>query len=145
MRSRSPTLPGLQAGGREALCPLGASRGCKTPVRILRASPPLLPSFLCCSSPSAELALGSLAQLHGPDRAPGLRHRGLVLGGATEAPTRWSASVTPSQVSADKLVGLMAFRQHFNSSTFNKLVSYRRAIFHALEVTVGQSWARWVG
>lgn len=34
----------------------------------------------------------------------------------------------------------MAFRQHFNSSTFNKLVSYRRAIYHALEVTVEQSW-----
>lgn len=45
-----------------------------------------------------------------------------------------------SQVSADKLVGLMAFRQHFNSSTFNKLVSYRRAIYHALEVTAEQSW-----
>lgn len=34
----------------------------------------------------------------------------------------------------------MAFRQHFNSSTFNKLVSYRRAIYHALEVTAEQSW-----
>lgn len=34
----------------------------------------------------------------------------------------------------------MAFRQHFNSATFNKLVSYRRAIFHALEVTAEQSW-----
>lgn len=34
----------------------------------------------------------------------------------------------------------MAFRQHFNSSTFNKLVSYRRAIYHALEVTTGCGW-----
>ncbi|KFP03979.1 DNA (cytosine-5)-methyltransferase 3B, partial [Calypte anna] len=42
-------------------------------------------------------------------------------------------------VSADKLVGLMAFRQHFNSSTFNKLVSYRRAIYHALEVARSRS------
>lgn len=139
MRSRSPTSPRLQAGGREAPCLLGASRGCKTPVLILRASPPLLPSSLCCLSPSAELALGSLAQLHGPDKATGLRHRGVSVGGATKAPACWSAFVTLSQVSADKLVGLMAFRQHFNSSTFNKLVSYRRAIFHALEVTVGQS------
>ncbi|NXR11277.1 DNM3B methyltransferase, partial [Semnornis frantzii] len=43
------------------------------------------------------------------------------------------------QVSADKLVGLVAFRQHFNSSTFNKLVSYRRAIYHALEVARSRS------
>lgn len=34
----------------------------------------------------------------------------------------------------------MAFRQHFNSSTFNKLVSYRRAIYHALEVTARGGW-----
>ncbi|NXF84715.1 DNM3B methyltransferase, partial [Eubucco bourcierii] len=40
---------------------------------------------------------------------------------------------------ADKLVGLVAFRQHFNSSTFNKLVSYRRAIYHALEVARSRS------
>lgn len=44
-----------------------------------------------------------------------------------------------SQVSADKLVGLMAFRQHFNTATFNKLVSYRRAIYHALEVQLQSS------
>ncbi|KFO77484.1 DNA (cytosine-5)-methyltransferase 3B, partial [Cuculus canorus] len=53
---------------------------------------------------------------------------------------QWFGDGKFSEVSADKLVGLMAFRQHFNSSTFNKLVSYRRAIYHALEVTVGQSW-----
>lgn len=47
-----------------------------------------------------------------------------------------------SQVSADKLVGLVAFRQHFNYSAFNKLVSYRRAIYHALEVTIRGGWMR---
>ncbi|NXF11180.1 DNM3B methyltransferase, partial [Smithornis capensis] len=47
----------------------------------------------------------------------------------------WPAIV----VSADKLVGLVAFRQHFNSSTFNKMVSYRRAIYHALEVARSRS------
>ncbi|KAI6074033.1 DNA (cytosine-5)-methyltransferase 3B [Aix galericulata] len=53
---------------------------------------------------------------------------------------QWFGDGKFSEVSADKLVGLMAFRQHFNSATFNKLVSYRRAIFHALEVTAEQSW-----
>ncbi|KAI1233393.1 hypothetical protein IHE44_0004569, partial [Lamprotornis superbus] len=51
-----------------------------------------------------------------------------------------SAPLLRLAVSADKLVGLMAFRQHFNSSTFNKLVSYRRAIYHALEVTTRSGW-----
>lgn len=46
----------------------------------------------------------------------------------------WAFVAVP-QVSADKLMGLVAFRQHFNLSTFNKLVSYRRAVYHALEVT----------
>uniref|UniRef100_K7FHF9 DNA (cytosine-5-)-methyltransferase n=1 Tax=Pelodiscus sinensis TaxID=13735 RepID=K7FHF9_PELSI len=46
---------------------------------------------------------------------------------------QWFGDGKFSEVSADKLVGLMAFRQHFNHSTFNKLVSYRRAIHHALE------------
>ncbi|NXC44515.1 DNM3B methyltransferase, partial [Penelope pileata] len=60
---------------------------------------------------------------------------------------QWFGDGKFSEVSADKLVGLVAFRQHFNSATFNKLVSYRRAIYHALEVT-GQCWAlrgRWGG
>ncbi|NWR65670.1 DNM3B methyltransferase, partial [Bucorvus abyssinicus] len=52
---------------------------------------------------------------------------------------QWFGDGKFSEVSADKLVGLMAFRQHFNSSTFNKLVSYRRAIFHALEVARSRS------
>ncbi|TFK02728.1 protein Wnt-4-like [Platysternon megacephalum] len=38
---------------------------------------------------------------------------------------QWFGDGKFSEVSADKLVGLMAFRQHFNHSTFNKLVSYR--------------------
>ncbi|NXN09038.1 DNM3B methyltransferase, partial [Indicator maculatus] len=52
---------------------------------------------------------------------------------------QWFGDGKFSEVSADKLVGLVAFRQHFNSSTFNKLVSYRRAIYHALEVARSRS------
>ncbi|XP_064321653.1 DNA (cytosine-5)-methyltransferase 3B isoform X3 [Phalacrocorax carbo] len=52
---------------------------------------------------------------------------------------QWFGDGKFSEVSADKLVGLMAFRQHFNSSTFHKLVSYRRAIYHALEVARSRS------
>ncbi|XP_019395040.1 PREDICTED: DNA (cytosine-5)-methyltransferase 3B isoform X3 [Crocodylus porosus] len=52
---------------------------------------------------------------------------------------QWFGDGKFSEVSADKLVRLIAFRQHFNSSTFNKLVSYRRAIYHALEVAKGRA------
>ncbi|NWH79475.1 DNM3B methyltransferase, partial [Piaya cayana] len=52
---------------------------------------------------------------------------------------QWFGDGKFSEVSADKLVGLVAFRQHFSSSTFNKLVSYRRAIYHALEVARSRS------
>ncbi|NXV75592.1 DNM3B methyltransferase, partial [Atlantisia rogersi] len=52
---------------------------------------------------------------------------------------QWFGDGKFSEVSADKLVGLVAFRQHFNSSTFNKLVSYRRAVYHALEVARSRS------
>ncbi|KAF4795832.1 DNA (cytosine-5)-methyltransferase 3B [Turdus rufiventris] len=52
---------------------------------------------------------------------------------------QWFGDGKFSEVSADKLVGLVAFRQHFNSSAFNKLVSYRRAIYHALEVARSRS------
>ncbi|XP_042665308.1 DNA (cytosine-5)-methyltransferase 3B [Centrocercus urophasianus] len=52
---------------------------------------------------------------------------------------QWFGDGKFSEVSADKLVGLMAFRQHFNTATFNKLVSYRRAIYHALEVARSRS------
>lgn len=36
------------------------------------------------------------------------------------------------------------FSQHFNLATFNKLVSYRKAMYHALEVTwwVVRAWPR---
>uniref|UniRef100_A0A8C6AE30 DNA (cytosine-5-)-methyltransferase n=1 Tax=Marmota marmota marmota TaxID=9994 RepID=A0A8C6AE30_MARMA len=40
---------------------------------------------------------------------------------------------TEYQVSADKLVALGLFSQHFNQATFNKLVSYRKAMYQALE------------
>ncbi|NXP54926.1 DNM3B methyltransferase, partial [Heliornis fulica] len=52
---------------------------------------------------------------------------------------QWFGDGKFSEVSADKLVGLVAFRQHFNSSTFNKLVSYRRAVYHALKVARNRS------
>uniref|UniRef100_F7F9L0 DNA (cytosine-5-)-methyltransferase n=1 Tax=Ornithorhynchus anatinus TaxID=9258 RepID=F7F9L0_ORNAN len=47
---------------------------------------------------------------------------------------QWFGDGKFSEVSADKLVGLTAFSQHFNAATFNKLVSYRKAMFYALEV-----------
>ncbi|XP_038606268.1 DNA (cytosine-5)-methyltransferase 3B isoform X3 [Tachyglossus aculeatus] len=47
---------------------------------------------------------------------------------------QWFGDGKFSEVSADKLVGLAAFSQHFNAATFNKLVSYRKAMFYALEV-----------
>uniref|UniRef100_A0A670YYR8 DNA methyltransferase 3 beta n=1 Tax=Pseudonaja textilis TaxID=8673 RepID=A0A670YYR8_PSETE len=37
-------------------------------------------------------------------------------------------------ISTDKLVGLVYFREHFNPTTFQKLVSYRQSILHVLEV-----------
>ncbi|XP_033923005.1 DNA (cytosine-5)-methyltransferase 3B isoform X2 [Melopsittacus undulatus] len=52
---------------------------------------------------------------------------------------QWFGDGKFSEVSADKLMGLVAFRQHFNLSTFNKLVSYRRAVYHALEVARSRS------
>uniref|UniRef100_A0A8D0HJH5 DNA (cytosine-5-)-methyltransferase n=1 Tax=Sphenodon punctatus TaxID=8508 RepID=A0A8D0HJH5_SPHPU len=47
---------------------------------------------------------------------------------------KWFGDGKFSEVSADKLVRLIAFRQHFNTTTFHKLISYRRAIYHALQV-----------
>nr|XP_056700914.1 DNA (cytosine-5)-methyltransferase 3B [Euleptes europaea] len=47
---------------------------------------------------------------------------------------KWFGDGKFSEVSADKLVGLIAFREHFNHTTFHKLVSYRQAILHVLEV-----------
>ncbi|XP_034978824.1 DNA (cytosine-5)-methyltransferase 3B [Zootoca vivipara] len=47
---------------------------------------------------------------------------------------QWFGDGKFSEVSVDKLVGLLAFQEHFNSTTFHKLVSYRQAILHVLEV-----------
>ncbi|XP_058418910.1 DNA (cytosine-5)-methyltransferase 3B isoform X5 [Diceros bicornis minor] len=46
---------------------------------------------------------------------------------------QWFGDGKFSEVSADKLMALGLFSQHFNLATFNKLVSYRKAMFHALE------------
>ncbi|XP_053100851.1 DNA (cytosine-5)-methyltransferase 3B [Hemicordylus capensis] len=47
---------------------------------------------------------------------------------------KWFGDGKFSEVSADKLVSLVAFHEHFNTTTFHKLVSYRQAILHVLEV-----------
>ncbi|XP_038185988.1 DNA (cytosine-5)-methyltransferase 3B isoform X2 [Arvicola amphibius] len=46
---------------------------------------------------------------------------------------QWFGDGKFSEVSADKLMALGLFSQHFNLATFNKLVSYRKAIYHTLE------------
>ncbi|XP_054995388.1 DNA (cytosine-5)-methyltransferase 3B [Sorex araneus] len=46
---------------------------------------------------------------------------------------QWFGDGKFSEVSADKLVALGLFSQHFNLTSFNKLVSYRKAMFQALE------------
>ncbi|KAM5245478.1 DNA (cytosine-5)-methyltransferase 3B isoform 7-T7 [Ctenodactylus gundi] len=46
---------------------------------------------------------------------------------------QWFGDGKFSEVSADKLVALGLFSQHFNLTSFNKLVSYRKAMYHALE------------
>ncbi|XP_073930658.1 DNA (cytosine-5)-methyltransferase 3B isoform X3 [Castor canadensis] len=46
---------------------------------------------------------------------------------------QWFGDGKFSEVSADKLVALGQFSQHFNLATFNKLVSYRKAMYHTLE------------
>ncbi|XP_035302416.1 DNA (cytosine-5)-methyltransferase 3B isoform X2 [Cricetulus griseus] len=46
---------------------------------------------------------------------------------------QWFGDGKFSEVSADKLVALGLFSQHFNLATFNKLVSYRKAMYHTLE------------
>ncbi|XP_023610138.1 DNA (cytosine-5)-methyltransferase 3B isoform X4 [Myotis lucifugus] len=46
---------------------------------------------------------------------------------------QWFGDGKFSEVTADKLVALGLFSQHFNLATFNKLVSYRKAMYHALE------------
>uniref|UniRef100_A0ABM5G4W5 DNA (cytosine-5-)-methyltransferase n=1 Tax=Pogona vitticeps TaxID=103695 RepID=A0ABM5G4W5_9SAUR len=47
---------------------------------------------------------------------------------------KWFGDGKFSEVSADKLVGLVAFQEHFNPTTLQKMVSYRQAILHVLEV-----------
>ncbi|XP_076427003.1 DNA (cytosine-5)-methyltransferase 3B isoform X2 [Peromyscus maniculatus bairdii] len=46
---------------------------------------------------------------------------------------QWFGDGKFSEVSADKLMALGLFSQHFNLATFNKLVSYRKAMYHTLE------------
>uniref|UniRef100_A0A8C5JYG7 DNA (cytosine-5)-methyltransferase 3B n=1 Tax=Jaculus jaculus TaxID=51337 RepID=A0A8C5JYG7_JACJA len=46
---------------------------------------------------------------------------------------QWFGDGKFSEVSADKLVTLGLFSQHFNLASFNKLVSYRKAMYHTLE------------
>ncbi|XP_043946306.1 DNA (cytosine-5)-methyltransferase 3B-like [Protopterus annectens] len=46
---------------------------------------------------------------------------------------QWFGDGKFSEVSADKLVHLAAFTQYLNSSSLSKLVSYKRAIYQALE------------
>ncbi|XP_067324391.1 DNA (cytosine-5)-methyltransferase 3B isoform X1 [Anolis sagrei] len=52
---------------------------------------------------------------------------------------KWFGDGMFSEVSADKLVGLVNFQDHFNSSTFRKMASYRQAILHVLEVASSRS------
>ncbi|XP_026544910.1 DNA (cytosine-5)-methyltransferase 3B [Notechis scutatus] len=47
---------------------------------------------------------------------------------------KWFGDGKFSEISTDKLVGLVYFREHFNPTTFQKLVSYRQSILHVLEV-----------
>ncbi|KAM6457894.1 DNA (cytosine-5)-methyltransferase 3B [Liasis olivaceus] len=47
---------------------------------------------------------------------------------------KWFGDGKFSEISADKLVGLTVFQEHFNRATFQKMVSYRQAILHVLEV-----------
>ncbi|XP_056667928.1 DNA (cytosine-5)-methyltransferase 3B isoform X2 [Monodelphis domestica] len=47
---------------------------------------------------------------------------------------QWFGDGKYSEVPSDKLVSLALFTQHFNLPTFNKLVSYRKALFQALEM-----------
>nr|XP_031543787.1 DNA (cytosine-5)-methyltransferase 3B isoform X4 [Vicugna pacos] len=46
---------------------------------------------------------------------------------------QWFGDGKFSEIPADKLVALGLFSHHFNLATFNKLVSYRKAMYYALE------------
>ncbi|KAB1262196.1 DNA -methyltransferase 3B [Camelus dromedarius] len=47
---------------------------------------------------------------------------------------QWFGDGKFSEIPADKLVALGLFSHHFNLATFNKLVSYRKAMYYALEI-----------
>lgn len=48
-----------------------------------------------------------------------------------------------SQVSADKLDSITAFPKFFSQTSYTKLVSYRRAIFQALEASLRSMCVWW--
>ncbi|XP_015220486.1 DNA (cytosine-5)-methyltransferase 3B isoform X2 [Lepisosteus oculatus] len=52
---------------------------------------------------------------------------------------QWFGDGKFSEVSADKLDSFMAFPKYFNQASYNKLASYRRAIFQALEMASTRS------
>ncbi|XP_041060805.1 DNA (cytosine-5)-methyltransferase 3B-like isoform X4 [Carcharodon carcharias] len=52
---------------------------------------------------------------------------------------QWFGDGKFSEVSADKLVPLTAIGQYFHTSAFNKLISYKRAVFQALEIASSRS------
>ncbi|XP_066558384.1 DNA (cytosine-5)-methyltransferase 3B isoform X2 [Amia ocellicauda] len=52
---------------------------------------------------------------------------------------QWFGDGKFSEVSADKLDSFMAFPKYFNQASYNKLASYRRAIFQALEMASGRA------
>ncbi|XP_072371088.1 DNA (cytosine-5)-methyltransferase 3B isoform X7 [Scyliorhinus torazame] len=52
---------------------------------------------------------------------------------------QWFGDGKFSEVSAEKLVPLTAIGQYFHTSAFNKLISYKRAVFQALEIASSRS------
>ncbi|XP_007883124.1 DNA (cytosine-5)-methyltransferase 3B isoform X2 [Callorhinchus milii] len=52
---------------------------------------------------------------------------------------QWFGDGKFSEVSTDKLVPLTAFSQYFHSSAYNKLVSYKRAVYQSLEIASTRS------
>lgn len=52
---------------------------------------------------------------------------------------QWFGDGKFSEVSADKLMPLTAIGQYFHTSAFNKLISYKRAVYQALEIASSRS------
>ncbi|MGH0150298.1 UNVERIFIED_CONTAM: hypothetical protein FKN15_045799 [Acipenser sinensis] len=52
---------------------------------------------------------------------------------------QWFGDGKFSEVSADKLDSLMAFPKYFTQASYNKLASYRRAVYQALEMAADRS------